>query len=164
MTNNDLFDLRGKVAVVTGGSGGIGAATCRALAANGVKVAVHGRDTAKIDQVVGNIRADGGDAIGVTADVTDFAAIEQMRQQVERTWGSVKILAVFAAGDGPPPGPTVQIREAEWRAAIDGNLTSVFLMLKSFLPGMIERRRGAIVTMASSAGRVLTRSDGLRRR
>lgn len=149
-------DLSGKVAVVTGGSGGIGAATCRALAANGVKVAVHGRDTDRIDLVVGNIRADGGDAIGVTADVTDFAAIEQMRQQVERTWGSVDILAVFAAGGGPRPGPTVQISEAEWRAAIDGNLTSVFLTLKSFLPGMIERRRGAVVTMASSAGRVLT--------
>jgi 3-oxoacyl-[acyl-carrier protein] reductase len=55
-----------------------------------------------------------------------------------------------------PPGPTAQITEEEWRSAIDGNLTSTFLTLKSFLPGMIERGNGSIVTMASSAGRVPT--------
>ena len=57
-------DLAGKVAVVTGGSGGIGAATCRLLAANGAKVAVNGRDQARIDTVLDAIRADGGQAIG----------------------------------------------------------------------------------------------------
>ena len=72
-------DLAGKVAVVTGGSGGIGAATCRLLAANGVKVVVNGRDEAKIDAVVDTIQAAGGEAVGVAADCTDLAAIEQMR-------------------------------------------------------------------------------------
>jgi len=149
-------DLVGKIAVVTGGSGGIGAATCRLLAANGAKVAVNGRDEAAIDAVVGEIGSDGGQAIGVAADVTDFAAIERMRQQVEQELGPVEVLAVFAAGGGPLPGPIAQITEEEWRSAIDGNLTSVFLTLKRFLPGMIERRSGSIVTMASSAGRVPT--------
>jgi 3-oxoacyl-[acyl-carrier protein] reductase len=149
-------DLAGKVAVVTGGSGGIGAATCRLLAANGAKVAVNGRDEAKITTVVDGIRSDGGRAIGVAADVTDFGAIERMRRRVEEELGPVDVLAAFAASGGPPPGPTAQITEEEWRSAIDGNLTSAFLTLKSFLPGMIERGRGSIVTMASSAGRVLT--------
>ena len=149
-------DLAGKVAVVTGGSGGIGAATCRLLAANGSKVAVNGREEARIGAVVDQIRSDGGRAIGVAADVTDFGAIERMRQRVEEELGLVGVLAAFAASGGPPPGPTAQITEEEWRSAIDGNLTSVFLTLKSFLPGMIERGRGSIVTMASSAGRVLT--------
>jgi len=149
-------DLAGKVAVVTGGSGGIGAATCRMLAANGAKVVVNGRDETRIDAVVGEILADGGQAIGVAADVTDFAAIERMRGWVEQELGLVEVLAVFAGGGGPPPGPTAQITEGEWRSAIDGNLTSTFLTLKSFLPGMIERGRGSIVTMASSAGRVPT--------
>jgi 3-oxoacyl-[acyl-carrier protein] reductase len=149
-------DLAGKVAVVTGGSGGIGAATCRLFAANGSKVAVNGREEARIGAVVDQIRSDGGRAIGVAADVTDFGAIERMRQRVEEELGPVDVLAAFAASGGPPPGPTAQITEEEWRSAIDGNLTSAFLTLKSFLPGMIERGRGSIVTMASSAGRVLT--------
>jgi 3-oxoacyl-[acyl-carrier protein] reductase len=72
-------DLAGKVAVVTGGSGGIGAATCRMLAANGVKVVVNGRDEAKIGAVVDAIRSAGGEAIGVAADCTDFAAVERLR-------------------------------------------------------------------------------------
>jgi 3-oxoacyl-[acyl-carrier protein] reductase len=149
-------DLANKVAVVTGGSRGIGAATCRLLARNGAKVVVNGRDETAIDSVVQEIQGSGGEAIGVAADVTDFGAIERMRQRVEEELGPAEVLAVFAASGGPRPGPTAQITEEEWRSAIDGNLTSTFLTLKSFLPGMIERRSASIVTMASSAGRVPT--------
>ena len=151
-------DLAGKVAVVTGGSGGIGSATCRLLAANGAKVAVHGRDEDRIGAVVDEVGSDGGKAIGIAADVTDFAAIERMRLRVEEELGPVEVLAAFAASGGPLPGPTVEITEEGWRSAIDGNLTSAFLTLKSFLRGMIERGSGSIVTMASSAGRVPTRA------
>ena len=151
-------DLASKVAVVTGGSGGIGAATCRLLAANGARVAVHGRDEARIAAVVDDIDSSGGRAIGVSAEVTDFAAIERMRERVEEELGSIEVLAVFAAGGGPLPGPTAQITEEEWKSAVDGNLTSAFLTLKSFLPGMVERGRGSIVMMASSAGRVPTQA------
>jgi 3-oxoacyl-[acyl-carrier protein] reductase len=151
-------DLAGKVAMVTGGSGGIGAATCRLLATNGARVVVHGRDEAKIDAVVDEIVSDGGRAIGVAAEVTDFAAIERMRLRVEEDLGPVEVLTAFAASGGPLPGPTVEITEEGWRSAVDGNLTSAFLTLKSFLPGMIERGRGSIVTMASSAGRIPTQA------
>jgi 3-oxoacyl-[acyl-carrier protein] reductase len=136
-------DLTGKVAVVTGGSGGIGAATCRLLAANGMRVAVNGRDKARIGTVVDEIGSEGGQAIAIAADVTDFAAIERMRGRVEQELGPVEVLAAFAGSGGPPPRPTAQITEDEWRSAIDGNLTSTFLTLKSFLPGMIERGRGS---------------------
>jgi 3-oxoacyl-[acyl-carrier protein] reductase len=151
-------DLAGKVAVVTGGSGGIGAATCRLLAANGARVAVHGRDKGRIRAVVDEVGSGGGEAVGVAAEITDFAAIEDMRRQVEEELGPVEVLAAFAAGGGPLPGPTAEITQDEWRSAIDGNLTSTFLTLKSFLPGMIERGGGSIVTMASSAGRVPTQA------
>ena len=124
--------------MVTGGSGGIGATTCRLLAANGVKVAVNGRDEAKIGVVVGGIQADGGRAIGVTADLTDVAVIERMRTRVGQELGPVDVLVAFAASGGPPPGPTAQITEEEWRSAIDGNLPSTFLTLKSFLPEDIK--------------------------
>jgi 3-oxoacyl-[acyl-carrier protein] reductase len=147
-------DLAGKVAVVTGGSGGIGAATCRLLAANGTKVAVSGRNEAAIEAVVSDIRDAGGQAIGISADVTDFGAIERMRRQVEQEFGPVNVLASFAGGGGPPPKPVEQVTVEEWHAAVDGNLTATFLTVKSFLPGMIERRSGSIVTMASTAARL----------
>jgi 3-oxoacyl-[acyl-carrier protein] reductase len=133
----------------------LGAATCRLLAANGARLVVHGRDEDKIGAVVDDIASDGGRAIGIAADVTDFAAIERMRLRVEEELSPVEVLIAFAAGGGPLPGPTVEITEEEWRSAIDGNLTSAFLTLKSFLPGMVERGSGSIVTMASiSASRV----------
>jgi NAD(P)-dependent dehydrogenase (short-subunit alcohol dehydrogenase family) len=89
-------DLAGKVAVVTGGSGGIGAATCRVLAANGARVAVNGRDPARIDAVVGAIRAAGGESVGVAADCTDLAAVEAMRRRVEQHLGPADIVAAKA--------------------------------------------------------------------
>jgi len=146
-------DLAGKVAVVTGSSRGIGAATCRLLAANGGKVVINGRDEAAIDATVRDIRSSGGVAIGVTGDVTDFSSIEHLRQEAEHAFGAVDILGAFV-GSGGRPTPTAQVTEEDWRATIDGNLTATFLAVKSFLPGMIERRRGSIITMASTAGRL----------
>ena len=147
-------DLAGKVAVVTGGSGGIGAATCRLLAANGARVVVNGRDQARIQAVVDAIHADGGEAIGVTGDCTDLAAVERMRQQVEQDFGPAEVLAAFVGSGRARPGPVADVSEEDWRSTVDGSLTATFLTLKSFLPGMSQRGRGAIVTMASSAARL----------
>jgi 3-oxoacyl-[acyl-carrier protein] reductase len=147
-------DLAGKVAVVTGGSGGIGAATCRLLAANGARVAVNGRDQVRIDAVVDGIRAAGGEAVGVAADCTDLAAVERLRQQVEQAFGPAEVLAAFVGGGRARPGPVADVPEEDWRSTVDGSLTATFLTLKSFLPGMLQRGRGAILTMASSAARL----------
>jgi 3-oxoacyl-[acyl-carrier protein] reductase len=145
-------DLAGKVALVTGGSRGIGAATCRALAANGVRVAVNGRDRAAIDAVVARIAADGGTAVAAPGDVTDEAAVHDMREAVELALGPVEILAPFAGGQGAP-APTTQLGLEQWRAVLESDLTSVFLTVAAFLPAMIKRGGGAIITMSSSAGR-----------
>ncbi|MGH2585998.1 MAG: SDR family NAD(P)-dependent oxidoreductase, partial [Dehalococcoidia bacterium] len=99
-------DLAGKVALVTGGSGGIGSATCRLLAAGGARVVVNARDQAAIDALVGSITAGGGRAIGVSADCTDFAAVERMRQRAEDELGPVEILAAFVGGGGARVAPT----------------------------------------------------------
>jgi 3-oxoacyl-[acyl-carrier protein] reductase len=147
-------DLAGKVAVVTGGSGGIGAATCRLLAANGARVVVNGRDQARIQAVVDAIHASGGEAIGVTGDCTDLAAVERLRQQVEHDLGPAEVLAAFVGGGRARPGPVADVLVEDWRSTVDGSLTATFLTLKSFLPGMLQRGRGAIVTMASSAARL----------
>src|SRR5207249_12294541 len=102
---------------------------------------------------VESIRTDGGEATGVTADATDAGALQRLREQTERAYGPADVLGAFVAGGGPLPGPTAQITEPEWDAALRGNLTVTFLTVKTFLPGMVARGRGAIVTMASTAGR-----------
>lgn len=147
-------DLANKIAVVTGGSRGIGAATARSLAACGAKVVVNGRDTNAINAVVSDIQSKGGQAIGIAADCTDYSAIESLRGTVERELGPVDVLAAFVGGGIIRPGPAEKVSEQEWRSVIEGNLTATFLTVKSFLPGMIERRRGSILTMASTAGRL----------
>jgi 3-oxoacyl-[acyl-carrier protein] reductase len=146
-------DLVGKVAVVTGSSRGIGAATCRKLAANGAKVVVNGRDEAALHKTVEKIRAAGGEATAVVADVADPDGLEHLREETERGYGPVDVLGAFVSGGGPAPGPTLQITEQEWEAALRGNLTVTFRTLKCFVPGMVERGRGSVITMASTAAR-----------
>ena len=147
-------DLAGKVAVVTGGNKGIGAATSRMLGAQGAAVVVVGRDPRSIDHVAGEIKEGGGRSLGVVADCLDFKAIEAMREQTEKEFGPTDILLAFAGGFGAYE-LTHEIAEEDWHAVIEGNLTTTFLTVKSFLPGMIDRKRGSIVTMASNAARFL---------
>jgi 3-oxoacyl-[acyl-carrier protein] reductase len=146
-------DLQGRVAFVTGGSRGIGAATCRLLAENGARVAVNGRDQAAIDGVVRSIREAGGEAVAAAADCTNRDALASARDVVQRELGTVDILAAFAGGSGEPT-PFLQLSEEKWRAVVDANLTATFLAAHTFLPAMVAQRRGAIVTMSSSAGRL----------
>lgn len=144
--------LGGKVALVTGGSRGIGAAACRALAANGVKVAVTGRDAAAVARVVASITDEGGRALAAPCDVTDQDALARLRASVEDELGPVEILAPFAGGQGAP-APTAGLDPARWRAVLESDLTSVFLTVHEFLPGMLQRRAGSIILMSSTAGR-----------
>jgi 3-oxoacyl-[acyl-carrier protein] reductase len=147
-------ELDGKVAVVTGGSKGIGAATCRVLAANGVKVAVTARSPKAVEEVADEIVRAGGVAIPAVADCTRREDVERLLARSEGELGPVDILAPFAGGFTRYT-PAHEIDEDEWDEVIETNLTSTFLTVRTFLPGMIERRRGAIVTMASNAGRFL---------
>lgn len=145
--------LEGRVALVTGSSRGIGAAIARAFAAEGARVAVHGRDAAALSAVRGEIERAGGRAIQVTGDVTRFADVERMRAEIEGALGPVDVLVANAGGSLTPPAPLEEIGEEAWRATVEGNLTATFLTLKSFLPGMKARRSGSIVTISSTAAR-----------
>ena len=149
--------LAGKVALVTGSSRGIGAAIARLFAAEGTKVAVHGRDVTALSAVRAAIERGGGGGGGrvvqVAADVTKFGEIEAMRRQVEGDLGPIDVLVANAGGSFTTPGPLEETSEEGWRASVDGNLTATFLTIKSILPGMKERKGGNIITISSAAAR-----------
>lgn len=145
--------LEGRVALVTGSSRGIGRAIASLFAEHGACVALHGRDRAALAAVQEQIAERGGEATAFYADVTRWDEIEPMRERVERELGPVELLVANAGGSFDPPGPIEDITEAGWRAALDGNLTATFLTLKSFLPGMKQRGRGAVITISSAAAR-----------
>jgi 3-oxoacyl-[acyl-carrier protein] reductase len=145
-------DLAGQTAVVTGGSRGIGAATAAALAANGVAVAVIGRDENALESVATRIAERGGRAIWVAADCRVPADVNRMAAAVTGQLGPVDILAAFAGGNGMPV-PTVRETPEHWREIIETDLNSMFYTVSAMLPAMTERGSGAIITMSSAAAR-----------
>jgi 3-oxoacyl-[acyl-carrier protein] reductase len=151
-------DLNNCVVVVTGASRALGAATARAFAENGAKVVVSGRDQAALDELVTGIRWDGGTAIGFAADVTKVEDLHALREATERDLGPTNILLAFAGGGGEP-APSLALSADAWRLAIDVNLTATFQCVQTFVPGMVERGRGTVVTMASAAARQPARSN-----
>ncbi|HWF52740.1 MAG TPA: SDR family NAD(P)-dependent oxidoreductase [Solirubrobacteraceae bacterium] len=151
-------DLDGKIALVTGGSRGIGAATARALAANGAAVAIVGRDEQALAAVAADVHAAGGRALAVRADCTVQADLEHCARVVHEELGALDILATFAGGNGMPV-PTAEETPGHWREVIESDLTSTFLTVHAFLPTMLERGSGSIVTMSSAAARQAARSN-----
>ena len=148
-------DLASKVAVVTGGSKGIGAATCILLGHNRARVAVCGRDREDIDRATSETREAGAaDAVGFEADLTTPEAVARLRADVEENLGPAEVLFAFAGGFGART-PLLQTQLEEWNAVVESNLTSTFLTLREFGAGMAERGSGSIVTMASNAARFL---------
>ena len=156
-----MSSLAGKVALVTGSSRGIGAAIAREFAKEGASVALHGRDRAALAEVAKVILGEANDlhhldrprVAQTTGDVTKFADIEAMRTQIEQSLGPVDILVTNAGGSLTKPGPLEMIPEDGWHASVNANLTATFLTIKSFLPGMKDRKSGVIITMSSAAAR-----------
>jgi len=145
------IDLSGKTALVTGASSGIGRAIALALAAAGAKVAVnYNRSRADAEAVVADIRKAGGIAEAFQADVTFVNAIETLVRKTEQALGPIDIL-VNNAGHLIRRVSNLEITEDLYHQLMDLNLKSTVFMCKAVLPGMIARRRGVIVNMASIA-------------
>src|SRR5437764_8236837 len=143
-------DFAGKVAVVTGGGNGIGAATCRAFAAQGARVAVLDRDAAAAERVSGEIARRGGNASAHALDVAERTAFRAAAAEIAGAAGGIDILV---SGAGTTVRRMIPDMSAEdWDRVIAVNLTGAFNGIQAVLPHMRERGGGAIVNVASIAG------------
>ena len=149
---NNGKPLEGKVAIITGASRGIGLAVAHRLGTLGAKLSLCARDARKLESAAGELRAAGAAAVfSAAVDVTHGEQILALVQNSEKALGPVEIL-VNNAGIGYF-GPTHEATEATWDSVLDTNLRSVFLASKAVAPGMIARRGGHIINIASLAGK-----------
>jgi 2-hydroxycyclohexanecarboxyl-CoA dehydrogenase len=144
--------LGGKTAIVTGGGGGIGGATCRRFAEAGTRVAVMDRDAEAAERVAGAIAAAGGTARAFSCDITQYEQVRRAVADAEAALGPIDILVNNAGWD--VFRLFKDTRPEDWQKLIAINLVGALNMTHVVLPGMIERRAGRIVNIASDAGRV----------
>jgi 3-oxoacyl-[acyl-carrier protein] reductase len=147
----DQRPLEGKTVLVTGGSRGIGLAIAHRLGEMGAHVSICARDKSRLETATNELKRKGIRALGIHADVTLPSDVELLVQQTEASLGSIEIL-VNNAGTGYF-GPVQAATEAVWDSVLDTNLKGVFLLTKAVAPGMIERRGGHIINIASLAGK-----------
>jgi 3-oxoacyl-[acyl-carrier protein] reductase len=152
-------DLAGAVALVTGGSRGIGRAIALRLASLGASVAICGRDSEALQSVSGELQKLAPKVLAEVADVTRGADIDSLASKTEAALGPISIL-VNNAGIGVF-GPAQEKSEADWDRALDTNSKSVFLVSRAVAPSMIREGRGEIVNISSLAGRNAFAGGGL---
>jgi 2-deoxy-D-gluconate 3-dehydrogenase len=143
----ELFDLGGKVAIVTGGNGGIGLGMARGLAEAGAAIAVVGRNAEKSEQAAAGLKAHGAKAISIVADVTDKDAVANMVRRVKGEFGRIDILVNNAGINIRKPPQTLELDE--WERVIDTNLTSAFVCSKAVHPAMKDGGGGKIINIGS---------------
>ena len=142
-----LFDLTGKVAIVTGGNGGIGLGMARGLAEAGADIAIVGRNETKSNAAVAELKQNGSKAISIVVDVTDKAAVTDMVELVVRELGRVDILVNNAGINIRKPPQALSLDE--WDRVIGTNLTSAFLCSQAVYPAMKAAGGGKIINIGS---------------
>jgi NAD(P)-dependent dehydrogenase (short-subunit alcohol dehydrogenase family) len=143
--------VKHKVALVTGGSSGIGAATAAAFAREGAKVVVASRNKGKAEQLLQRIRKAGGEVAWIEADVCDSRQVERLVQKTLDQYGRLDY-AFNNAGSGGAAGLTAEITEEAWTKTINGYLTSVWLCMKYEIRAMLKAGAGCIVNNSSVDG------------
>jgi NAD(P)-dependent dehydrogenase (short-subunit alcohol dehydrogenase family) len=152
MTNEETKVLLGKVALVTGGSRGIGRAIAEAYALAGAKVFICGRDENKVTAAVEAIRHAGGDIDGSCGDIGNLGDVERIISAALRRFGTIHVLV----NNGGILGPRETIADYPpdaWDEVLRINLTGLFLMTRAVLPVMMEQRSGSIINVTSGVGR-----------
>lgn len=144
-----------KTAVITGAGSGVGAATARALAKQGWRVALIGRRHELLLEVASGMLG----ALVVPCDIGDPRAVEAMGLQVLGEFGSVEVL-VNAAGTNVPQRSLEVLKEADYHSMMNANLNGAYYCVQAFLPGMRERKSGTIVNIISDAGKAASPKAG----
>jgi NAD(P)-dependent dehydrogenase (short-subunit alcohol dehydrogenase family) len=145
--------LEGKVAIVTGGSAGIGEAVAKRFAEEGAAVVITGRRQSELDRVISGIRHNKGKGLAVAGSVTDEAHIQEVTQRALDSLGRIDIL-VNNAGVGDFGKRIHETDDASWQMMLDVNLTGVFRMTRAVVSQMLKQGKGAIVNVSSVASLV----------
>lgn len=151
----ELFDLSGKIALITGSSQGLGFEIAHGIGRAGATIVLNGRNQEKLDRAVAKLSEEGLCVYGYAFDVTDSAQIQQKVPKIEEEVGPIEILVNNAGVQRR--GPLETFEEAVWREVIETNLNSVFLVSKQVVQGMISRKSGKIInicSLMSEVGRV----------
>lgn len=147
------MQLKGRVAIVTGASSGVGYATARRFAREGATVIAAARRRDLLEHLVAEIAGEGQQGFSIPTDVTDSAQVQRLVDQTMALLGRVDIL-VNCAGGVLKISPIEQFSDAEWRTVIDTNLSGVFYATRAVTPHMKRQRGGTIVNLGSRVGRV----------
>lgn len=148
-----LFDLTGKVAVITGSSRGIGKASAFELAEHGARVVISSRKQDACDAVAAEINAKYGDgtAIAVAANISDKAALQHLVDAARAAFGQIDVLVCNAASN-PYYGPQAEIGDDQFRKILDNNIVSNHWLISMVVPEMRARKDGAIIIISSIGG------------
>lgn len=141
--------LAGRVAVVTGGGGGIGRGVVELFAAHGARVVIADVDRERADEVAAGVRADGGEALAVHADVRERADVERLRAAAHDAFGAPDVLVSNVGHYLPGSGDFFASDEDEWDGLYAVNLKHVFLCTQVFVPAMVEAGWGSVVNVSS---------------
>lgn len=163
---NHLFDIKDKVVVITGGTGVLGSCISKYLAAEGAKVVIMGRRASEGEEIVNEIKKNGGEAIFLVTNVLDAAVLEQNCKDILAAYGHIDALLNAAGGNMPgatigPAGTFFDVDVTQFEQVLNLNLTGTVLPTQVFLKPMVEAGKGSIINFSSMAAfRPLTRVMG----
>lgn len=148
---NPLFDMTGKVAVITGSTKGIGRAIAEEMARLGARVVISSRKADACEQVAAELKAQGFDAMAVPCHVGRKDDLQNLVDRTNEAWGAIDVLVCNAATN-PVYGTTSEMTDEAWDKIMDTNVKSTFWLTNMVLPQMAEKGEGAVVLLSSIAG------------
>lgn len=147
-----MMDLRGKVAVVTGASRGVGPICCRHLVREGLRLALVARTAPDLERLASELRSSGAEAVSVPADLTRMEEVDALVRRVEEELGPSYLLVNSMNIDSLQGAPFEESTPEQFETVMHTKPLGYYLAMRAFLPGMLERREGCVVNIASGSG------------